>query len=82
MTVAFDAICDPADWRAPIDVTLTIARADELGGPYTIREAILHFTGTYATFAFEINGEKENTKDPNNVVRVEAPGYRAGPAGP
>lgn len=71
MEAAFDVVSNVADWRDPINITLTVARMDEIGGYGTIYEAIQHFTG-----------DKEDTLDPNNTATITAKGYRAGPCGP
>jgi hypothetical protein len=63
---AFSQVQDPDDWKAPID-TVVDARQDlEL-----VRQAIVYFTATVPTFSDAGDGQ----------VRVQADGYRMGPAG-
>ena len=71
LQTAFDAVADPKDWRAPIDTTLELSELDAVGGFYFIKQAVEHFTGTTPTLCFGIGN-----------VRVQAIGYRNGPAGP
>lgn len=66
MRMLFDAVCDSADWRAPIEALVPEGvDLDFLG------EAIEHFTATTPIFRTIRGG-----------VIVKAAGYRAGPAGP
>jgi hypothetical protein len=66
LTAAFDLVCDPTDWRAPIDATVSGDMDLSL-----LAEAIIHFTGTVPTFDGTPGG-----------YRVWAEGYRMGPCGP
>lgn len=68
---AFDAVCDPYDWRAPIGKYLPLTTVDAVGGFELIREAIIHFTATVP----EIQPWNEG-------FFFKAKGYREGPAGP
>lgn len=61
----FDEVCNPKDWKAPIDAF--IRPKDKL----RTAEAILFFTATTARFEKQLNG----------WLRVIAKGYRNGPAG-
>jgi hypothetical protein len=64
---AFKMVHDPDDWKAPINNVIP-------GHPVTkekVREAILFYTATNATF----------TELDDGRCRVEAAGYRLGPAG-
>jgi hypothetical protein len=65
---AFEAVCDPVDWRGPI--TAYHVPADQWP---VIREAVIFFTATEPTRWLDV-GER--------TMRVMATGYRAGPAGP
>lgn len=62
----FANICDPVDWRKPID---TVVHADQLGM-------------TIAAIRFMTACEPRYYKPNGFYVRVTAAGYRAGPAGP
>jgi hypothetical protein len=67
MQDAFNLVCNPADWRAPIyDAVIDAADEDR------VREAVIYFTATVPTFS-PMKGGK---------LRVNAVGYRNGPAGP
>jgi hypothetical protein len=64
---AFDKVCDPKDWKAPIykrimrrDLDVTLA-------------AIAFFTATSAEVVMDIPGRPD--------VLIESEGYRNGPAG-
>lgn len=65
---AFDAICDPADWKAPVS-----AWVSGEGVPLAVA-AIQHFTATTPTVSACLN------RAPIRYL-VESIGYRAGPAG-
>ena len=69
MTTAFEAVEPKSDWRGEIDATLTLDEIDALGGLPTIREAVEHFTATSPVMTHGLGN-----------VRVQAAGYRAGPA--
>lgn len=70
LTAAFDTVCDPKDWRAPIRGQVPLA---EFNGPL-LTKAIVFFTSTEPRFV---------TVDApsGTVVLVIADGYRQGPAG-
>jgi hypothetical protein len=81
---AFDLVCNPKDWREPIDRILdprAAAKALGIENPGTaaatsgatrvIREAVIFFTAIVPEFTWEGSG----------LLRVTASGYRAGPAG-
>ncbi len=70
LSAAFDLLCDPSDWRAPIDA-LVPATGVELA-----IAAIEHFTAT--TPKVGLARYPVGLK----VWRVSSVGYRAGPAGP
>jgi len=63
---AFDEICDPEDWKAPINRCVAKDRLD-------LYKAAVEF---YA--AVELRVVREGTES----VQVYSIGYRAGPAGP
>jgi hypothetical protein len=63
----FALVCDPADWKAPVDCVVPFA----IGGD--VQEAVVFMTGALAARE-TIAGGKE--------VRVWSVGYRAGPCGP
>lgn len=67
---AFDGVADAADWRAPINNTLSHEALDDLGGWHTVYTAIRHFTATDPAITM---GTESN--------HITADGYRAGPAG-
>lgn len=69
LKTAFDKVCDPEDWKAPIYARVKITNFDEL---LELHEAVVHFTGTVPSFEC----------DPaTGVTTVKAAGYRMGPAG-
>ena len=65
---AFDSVCDPEDWKAPIRAQVRYA-THELD---LVREAVEYFTATAVSFEA---GESDE-------LWVVADGYRMGPAGP
>ena len=70
---AFEAVANPSDWRAPIDITLDVMGALEAAGGWAVvREAIQHFTATVPTIVYGLGARS---------ARIRAIGYRAGPAG-
>jgi hypothetical protein len=71
LNLAFDAVADDADWRGPIDVTMSIEAIDALGGWCVVRTAIEHYTATSPTIAYGLGAES---------ARIQAAGYSAGPA--
>jgi len=85
---AFDLVCDPDDWKAPIKAELDIASTclalQEQGIPALSRsdlislfdDVIIHFTATHPKFDY--GGTRWTTK----AIQVIAEGYRMGPAGP
>ena len=66
LEAAFDDVCNPDDWKSPID---SVCRADQQD---IVSRAVVFFTATVPTFD-PIPG--------TNKVRVTALGYRRGPAG-
>lgn len=68
LKAAFNSVCDPDDWKAPIDAFVPIELLDR----DLVERAIIHFTATTPTFAENGSGD----------VHVTAAGYREGPAGP
>jgi hypothetical protein len=66
---AFDLVCDPTDWRAPIAKDVEMAYVDF--EPGVITRAVAHMTATLCNHREVRPG----------VVRFEAEGYRMGPAG-
>lgn len=68
---AFDHVCNPDDWRAPIDAIVPVAEL-----PLTV-QAIGFYTGT---------GVKTNHAEISGCIgefwRVQSVGYRNGPCGP
>jgi hypothetical protein len=62
----FDRVCDPTNWKNPIDTTVAIATHDKMRA---IAEAVVYFTGSVPTFsAIKIRGVR-------CVYRVRAAGY-------
>jgi hypothetical protein len=61
----FDLVCDPKDWRAPINKIV-----DQNADLELIREAIIFYTATVPKF-----------KIVNDGYLVYSDGYRNGPAG-
>jgi hypothetical protein len=57
---AFQSVCDKADWRGPIDSTVSAKDADK------INLAVIHYTGAAPTFTPIMGTE---------LVRVVAEGY-------
>lgn len=68
LEAAFSAVQNPADWKAPIDYILRASTDEPL--VKLICEAIEHFTATKATV----------TEIESQLVRIQADGYRLGPA--
>ena len=81
---AFELVKDPADWKAPIDRTvslLTVGLWLPIGGPDAepigkraealVKEAVIHFTGTVPAI----------TRRADDQIHVKAWGYRLGPCG-
>ena len=67
LSAAFDRVCDPADWRAPIRAVVSRGDLD-----VTLR-AVAYFTGAPVT----------HDSDPDSDgVRVSCVGDRSGPGGP
>ena len=65
---AFDSVCDPADWKAPIRTPANDLKFDlDL-----VKDSIEYFTATVANF------ETDNA----GAIWLVADGYRMGPAGP
>jgi hypothetical protein len=64
----FDLVCDKKNWKAPIDAFCRIEYTDN------IRKAIVFFTATQADFT-------QKNDYPPGWCRVQAIGYRNGPAG-
>lgn len=73
---AFDLVRAKFDWRAPIDWTGNEAQIEEVGGIEVVREAVLFFTATEASVSIIENPNAERQ------IRIQAVGYRNGPAGP
>lgn len=70
MRLAFDQICNKADWKAPIDCIVPWFAAN------IYMDAIEFMTATKATAFRHIDASGVSG------FRLTAPGYRAGPAGP
>lgn len=65
LKATFDSICDPLDWKAPIDA---YCKPEDMNIVY---QSIKHHTGTQATFLpAGVRG-----------MRVLSEGYRMGPCG-
>tara|TARA_R110002051_G_scaffold304084_1_gene373263 strand:- start:666 stop:896 length:231 start_codon:yes stop_codon:yes gene_type:complete len=68
LSKAFDSVCDPEDWKAPIRASVKYATHDfDL-----VKEAVEYFTATTVSFETGVSDE----------LWVVADGYRMGPAGP
>ena len=68
LRAAYDRIRNPVDWKAPIDAIL---RLDQVP---IAQAAVEFFTATKLRIT-------TSYAEPRNYVRVQAIGYRAGPAG-
>ena len=66
LRAAFGQVCDPDDWRGPIDCLVP----EKLASLY--HEAIVFMTGTVPVI---------HQTESRAVLRLTAIGYRAGPAG-
>lgn len=66
LSAAFNSVADPDDWKAPVDAVCLKADRER------VKAAVIFYTATEPMFF------------PNDetTIRVEADGYRAGPAGP
>lgn len=71
LRAAFDAVATPGDWRAPINTFLPDWLEEGDPGHHLTAAAIAFYTATEARF----------TTTPSGRTRVEAIGYRWGPAG-
>jgi hypothetical protein len=72
----FNAVTEKmTDWRAPIDVRLSMPKVEGLGGPPAIADAVRYFTAT------EVKFTKYGTSSNTAELRIQSVGYRAGPAG-
>ena len=70
MSLVFDRVADANDWRAPIDYIIEAELRSE------VEAAVIHYTATVPTFT------DVQAQNGVRMVRVQAVGYRAGPAGP
>jgi hypothetical protein len=70
LDAAFRRVAPAGDWRAPISAEV---RGDDVN---VVCAAITHFTASEPTIAEVV--ERKNGR----FYRIEAAGYRAGPAGP
>ena len=66
LRVAFDAICDPTDWKAPISAAVR----GEMVLPCVA--AIQYYTATTPTVGLDVQ---------SMTYIIQSEGYRAGPAG-
>lgn len=73
LSAAFDLVADPDDWKAPIDAVVTLPHVMD---GLEVKKAVQFFTATEATIS--VVGLASET---DITVRVQAPGYRMGPAG-
>jgi hypothetical protein len=71
LTAAFDLVEPSTHWKDPIDAVVPATADLEL-----IQEAVIHFTATTPTFTRCPSGDPTDCR-----IRVQADGYRAGPAG-
>lgn len=71
LAAAFETVCNPNDWRAPIEAWIEATDVDR------IDEAVIHFTAT----RIEVVGYGVLVGRPGEVL-IRAVGYRNGPAGP
>lgn len=69
---AFDMVCDPEDWKAPIAAEVTLPEVDDGA---IIAQAIAHFTATRPTV--RLVGQNAD----GYRLSFTADGYRMGPAG-
>lgn len=70
LRTAFSHLCDPNDWKAPIDVIVPYESAN------VYMDAISFMTATTAS------ATRCQTATGTPAFRLRAVGYRAGPAGP
>jgi hypothetical protein len=68
---AFELVQNSEHWKNPIDKFVTTAQVRQVGGLDTIRQAVVHFTGTTPTIKVKVGG-----------YQISAVGYRNGPCGP
>lgn len=68
---AFDTVCDPNDWKGPIDCFVT---ADNVA---VVVAAIQFYTATTP----KVEAVKDNRTANSTLFRVKSEGYRKGPAG-
>ena len=68
---AFDQVCDPNDWRGPIDALVPLTSSD------IYVQAVEFMTATKPTL--KLSGHYGS--DGHLMLRLQSVGYRAGPAG-
>lgn len=73
---AFNEICDPADWRNPIDAPV------KLDDVLIYISAVEYFTSTQVECIPFKDGQQLNEIDGVAYIRLTSVGYRMGPAGP
>jgi len=72
LTRAFNLVKPATHWKDRIDAVVDTATLVAIGSDMSeLREAVIHFTATTPTMRHIAGG----------LIRVEADGYRAGPAG-
>ena len=72
MDAAFKRVCDPDDWRAPINCVIRLGPENDLRELELIAEAVMFYAANKVRFV----------RLKHRTYRVTADGYRAGPAGP
>ncbi len=71
LETAFDAVASPIHWKNEIDCEISNDAMDAVGGWELVYRGVIHFTGTVPTRELGLN----------DVWRVRAIGYAAGPCG-
>jgi hypothetical protein len=77
LQIAFDAVANRADWKAPIHAVVTIHQYDPIGLDI-YEQAIEYFTGTKPNL-YIVDGFNKDTG--KATYRIVSEGYRLGPAG-
>ena len=77
LQIAFDAVANRADWKAPIHAVITVHEYDTIGLDI-FEKAIEYFTGTKPNI-YIVDGFNKETR--TATYRLVSEGYRLGPAG-
>lgn len=72
----FDLVADPRDWKGPINAVVELKTLRALNANANdIDDAIEFFTATRGVYSATL-------VEGRDALYIQAPGYRAGPAGP